>query len=150
MSVQLSDIADFVAVAHRISQNQVILPGFQKNVPEWLATSDIFVLSSLSEGTSVSLIESMAAGLPAVVTNVGGNPYVVQDGITGIVVPSRDVDALAGGMLSLAKNSDLYDQYSQNARKRFKKYFGIDRMHDSYLKLYTTLLAELSNNTSNV
>ena len=120
----------------------VLLAGYQTNVPEWLAASDVFVLSSYSEGTSVSLIESMAAGLPSVVTKAGGNPFVVQDGLNGKVVPVRDVDALAAAMLSLAKDSQMRSRYSLNARRRFETEFTLSRMIDSYHRIYDLLLSE--------
>jgi L-malate glycosyltransferase len=119
----------------------VKMTGYRKNVPEWLAASDVFVLSSHSEGTSVSLIESMAAGLPAVVTDAGGNPFVVQNGITGKVVPVRDIEALAAAMLSLAEDPELRSRYSSNARKRFEEEFQLARMFDSYRQIYSTVLS---------
>lgn len=121
-------------------KGHVALAGYQENVPEWLAASDIFVLSSHSEGTSVSLIESMAAGLPSIVTNAGGNPFVVEDGITGKVVPVRDVDALAATMISLADDSNLRLRYSSDARKRFEAEFMLSHMFDSYHRIYESVL----------
>ena len=118
----------------------VLLAGYRRNVPEWLAASDIFVLSSHSEGTSVSLVESMAAGLPSVVTNAGGNAYVVEDGVTGIVVPVRDVDALAAAMLSLARDPDLRRRYAENAHRRFRNLFAMSRMLNSYAAVYEKLM----------
>ena len=120
-------------------KEHVHLVGYQKNVPEWLAAADIFVLPSHSEGTSVSLIESMAARLPSVVTNAGGNPYVVQNGITGKVVPVREEEALADAMLCLAEDSELRAQYSANARKRFEEEFLLMHMMDSYQRIYESL-----------
>ena len=121
-------------------KGHVHLAGYQKNVPEWLAAADIFVLSSHSEGTSVGLIESMAARLPSVVTNAGGNPYVVQNGITGEVVPVRNEEALANAMLRLAGDSELRARYSANARKRFEEEFLLAHMMDSYQRIYESLL----------
>ena len=121
-------------------KEHVRLAGYQKNIPEWLAAADIFVLSSHSEGTSVSLVESMAAGLPSVVTNAGGNPYVVQNGITGTVVPVRDEKALAEAMLRLARDSGLCARYSANAKKRFNEEFRLTHMMDSYNRIYESLL----------
>lgn len=122
-------------------KEHVILAGYQNNIPEWLAASDIFVLSSHSEGTSVSLIESMASGLPSVVTNTGGNPYVVQNGITGKLVPVRNEEALADAMLCLARDSELRARYSANARKRFEDEFRLASMMDSYRRIYESLLS---------
>ncbi len=122
-------------------QDKVLTPGYSKDVPQWLAASDVFVLSSLSEGTSVSLIESMAAGLPSVVTRVGGNEYVVEDGQTGFIVPPRRADSLADAMLRLADDPDLRAQMGGRARSRFREHFELERMFASYEKIYRELLA---------
>jgi glycosyltransferase involved in cell wall biosynthesis len=129
------------AEINRLGLNgHVRLAGYQKNVPEWLAASDIFVLCSHSEGTSVSLIESMAAGLPSVVTNAGGNPFVVQDGATAKVVPVRNVEALATAMLALAQDSELRALYASNARRRFETDFQMSGMFDAYSRIYNSLM----------
>ncbi|MEI6810366.1 MAG: glycosyltransferase, partial [bacterium] len=70
--------------------DSVVLPGMQVDVEPWLAAMDVFCLSSLTEGTSISLLEAGAAGLPAVVTDVGGNSEVIEAGITGFLVPDAD------------------------------------------------------------
>ena len=121
-------------------KENVRLAGYQKNIPEWLAASDIFVLSSHSEGTSVSLIESMAAGLPAVVTNAGGNPFVVQNEITGKIVPVRNEEALADAMLCMVRDYELRAKYAAGARKRFEEEFRMAHMMDSYNRIYKSLV----------
>ena len=118
----------------------VVMPGYQTNIPEWLSASDTFVLSSLSEGTSVSLIESMAAGIPSVVTRVGGNEYVIEDGTTGSLVPSQDVERLSAEMLRFARDPILRDKFGRNARKRFEERFELHRMLESYATIYRSLV----------
>jgi L-malate glycosyltransferase len=126
-------------IASLALDGDVILPGYRTDIPEWLAASDVFVLSSLSEGTSVSLIESMACGLPSIVTNVGGNPYVSEDGITGIVVPPVNVDALADGMTRLGRDANLRHSLGCSARTRFENTFEINSMFQGYARIYQSL-----------
>jgi L-malate glycosyltransferase len=121
-------------------QAHVVMPGYRKDIPEWLAASDIFVLSSLSEGTSVSLIESMAVGIPAVVTRVGGNEYVVENGITGLLVAPQDIASLAAGMHRLASDSVLREMVGNAAEKRFREQFEISRMFEAYEDIYHRLI----------
>ena len=119
----------------------VVMPGYQTNIPEWLRASDTFVLSSLSEGTSVSLIESMAAGIPSIVTRVGGNEYVIEDGATGSLVPSQDVERLSVEMLRFARDPALRDKFGRKARKRFEERFELHHMLESYATIYRSLVA---------
>jgi glycosyltransferase involved in cell wall biosynthesis len=121
-------------------QDHVIMPGYQNNVAEWLKAADVFVLSSLSEGTSVSLIESMAIGLPSVVTKVGGNEYVMEDRKTGLLVPPREVESLAQGMLTLISKPDMLTLFGNNARRRFEQEFQLPAMFQGYENIYRSLL----------
>lgn len=118
----------------------VLLTGFRPDVARWLVAADAFVLSSLDEGTSVSLLEAMAAGLPAVVTRVGGNLFVVADGETGLLVPPRDEAALAEGMLRLARDPLLRRDMGRLARRRFEERFTWDGMLDPYGRMYREVL----------
>ncbi|MEO7424724.1 MAG: glycosyltransferase [Fibrobacteria bacterium] len=121
-------------------EQAVIMPGFQRNVSDWLRASDAFVLCSLNEGTSVSLIEAMAAGLPAVATRVGGNPYVVEAGETGLLVPASDPAALAEGLLALASAPDRAREMGAKARIRYEARFLPARMDATYAAMYERAL----------
>ena len=79
--------------------DKVIFAGFRPDVADVLAASDVFVLSSLWEGMPVALLEAMAAGCTAVSTDVGGVAQVLQDGVTGLLVPPSDPEALAAALL---------------------------------------------------
>jgi glycosyltransferase involved in cell wall biosynthesis len=139
----IGDGPEDVSVRARISElgiaDRVTLPGYQENVAEWLAAADVFVLSSHSEGTSVSLIESMALGLPAVATAVGGNPYVIEDGKTGKLVPASDAKALAAAMASLAADPAARASMGEAAKSRFAALFTLKDMFANYLALYRSL-----------
>ncbi|MDB5103931.1 MAG: glycosyl transferase group 1 [Fibrobacteres bacterium] len=119
--------------------DHVVLPGFQENVVEWLRAADVFVLSSLSEGTSVSLLESMAVGMPSVATRVGGNPAVIEDGRTGLLVPTRDAVALGAAMLRLARDPGARDALGREAAVRFNGMFRFSRMMETYNAIYMEL-----------
>jgi len=87
----------------------------------WLmAESDVMVLPSAWEGLPVSVIESMAFGKPVVASDVGGNPELVDDGVSGRITPPRDVDPLAAAMLELAGDADLRARMGVAARERFE------------------------------
>jgi len=117
-------------------EKQVLLPGMQADVRPWLESMDIFCLSSVSEGTSITLLESAAIGLPAVVTTVGGNPEVVEDGKSGLLAPPGDVDAMATAMNRLCQNADLRKMMGEVAVRRSKLFYSIEQMGWSYEAVY--------------
>lgn len=121
-------------------EHAVILPGFQKQVADWLRACDAFVLSSLNEGTSVSLIESMAAGMPAVATRVGGNPFVVEEGATGLLVPASDPAGLAEGLLALVRDPERARAMGMKARTRYEERFLPAAMDETYSGMYRSAL----------
>ena len=101
---------------------------------------DVFVLPSRSEGFSNALLETMATGLPAVATRVGGNQEAIIDGVTGILVPPDDPDKLADGILRVLGDSNLARQLSAQGRKRVENYFSMDSMVRSFEQTYLSLL----------
>lgn len=101
---------------------------------------DVGVLTSRSEGLSNTLIEYGACGLPAVVTDVGGNREIVKDGETGFVVPEGGVDLLAHRILELLDAAPLRARFGENARKFVFKEFDQDSIIDSYDRFYERLL----------
>ena len=86
--------------------NKVNFWGYHENVIPFLERADVFVLPSLREGSSVSLAEAMACGLPAVVTKIGGAPEILGTGNAGVLVDPLDVSSIKEGMASLAASSD--------------------------------------------
>lgn len=121
-------------------QGHFVFTGNQKDVRPFLALFDVAVLPSLSEGFSNSLLEYMAAGLPAVATDVGGNRELVTDGETGFVVPPASPRALAEKIGLLLKDTHLRDSLGGNARCIVRSQFSIQRMIASVEKLYELLL----------
>jgi len=114
----------------------VTFHGFRRDIPEVLRDIDIFALSSLSEGTSITLLEAMASGKPVVVTDVGGNPAIVEQGVNGFLVPPAEPDALAQALLKLAEDSELrHSMAAANINKVTERY-SIQAMTRQYEILY--------------
>jgi glycosyltransferase involved in cell wall biosynthesis len=110
--------------------------GQVRDVAAVLARSGLFVLSSLSEGISLTLLEAMASGLPVVGTRVGGNPEVVVDGETGLLVPASNPAALAVGLLRLRRDSGEATRMGRAGRRRVEERFDVRRMVAQYEQMY--------------
>lgn len=113
--------------------------GLRQDIPRLLAIIDVFAMPSLSEGLSIALLEAMAAGKPAVVTQVGGNPELVKDGVTGALVPPKDAEALALALCGLLSDPDKRRQYGAEARKRVAEKFALRAMVARYQATYRAL-----------
>jgi glycosyltransferase involved in cell wall biosynthesis len=120
--------------------NATTFTGFRMDVPDFLKETSISVLPSLSEGLSNVLIESMAAGVAVVATNVGGNPEIVDDGITGILVPPRDAGAIGHAITELLANPDALARMGYAGRDRIERRFSMERAVHETQRLYTSLL----------
>ena len=116
------------------------LPGERDDVPELLRAMDIFVLPSLAEGISNTILEAMASGLPVVATDVGGNSELVAAGKTGILVPRADPDAMAEAIRRYVDDPSLRREDGARGRKRCETEFSIDAMVERYATLYDSLL----------
>ena len=118
----------------------VWLPGERDNVPELLRSMDVFVLPSLAEGISNTILEAMATGLPVVATDVGGNSELVLEGDTGFLVPRSDPDALAATIRRYTDDTGLRQEHGERARQRCETEFSIKVMVKNYQDLYDSLL----------
>ncbi|MGF1580089.1 MAG: glycosyltransferase [Gemmataceae bacterium] len=114
--------------------------GLREDVPRLLASADLFLLTSISEGIPLTLIEAMAAKVPIVSTNVGGVPEVIEDGKTGMLVPSGEDHLLARKILELASDGYRRRQIAQCGFERALAFFSETQMHSSYLQLYEEML----------
>jgi glycosyltransferase involved in cell wall biosynthesis len=101
---------------------------------------DCFVLPSLAEGISNTILEAMASGLPVVATRVGGNAEIVEDGVTGRLVSCGDAQALADAIVSYFQAPHLAHQHASAARCASEQRFSLDRMVSDYDKLYLELM----------
>lgn len=114
--------------------------GSRKDVFRIFSDSDIGVLPSHEEGFSNAILEGMAAGLPMVVTDVGGNAEAVIDGETGFVVPSKDPQALATALERLIGDAKLRESMGQAGRQRVEERFSLDSCVDAYESLFYEVL----------
>lgn len=128
------------AARQRNVDRQISFLGARLNVPDLLAASDIGLLSSHQEGFSNTILEGMAAALPMIVTNVGGNAEAVVDGETGLVVPPRDPRSLADAIVRLARDPSLRERYGAAGRKRVEELFLLDACVAKYEALYRGLM----------
>lgn len=119
---------------------RVIFTGFIHQPIDYLAAMDVFLLSSHTEGTSMTLLEAMCLGIPSVVTHVGGNPEIVVDGETGFLCPANDESAFAAAMKKLSADAELIRKFAENSRSRFIKRFSAQKMAENYLSLYKHLV----------
>ena len=115
------------------------LPGAVDDVPMIFKTFDIFVLPSLAEGISNTILEAMATGLPVVATAVGGNIELVDDGETGRLYVPRDIGDLALILNHYVNDSRTREAHGRQGRRRALEKFSIDAMIDHYHRLYTSL-----------
>ena len=114
----------------------VRFPGMRSDARALMPALDVYVNCSVSEGTSLTIMEAMAAGLPVVATRVGGNPEVVADGITGVLVPPRSSSSLARAVQLLAADRALARRLGRAGRHRMEAEFAIDRVVDKYVRIY--------------
>ncbi len=110
--------------------------GERNDIPTLLANASMFILPSLTEGISLTLLEAMARGLPVVATRVGGNPEVVVDGNTGFLVPAQDPEALAEAMLHIHQHPKLGRQMGLRGRQRVEQEFSVQGMIRDYEQQY--------------
>lgn len=119
---------------------RIVFTGFRSDVPELLSEVAISVLPSLSEGTSNTLLESMAAGIPVVATRVGGNPEVIEDGVSGLLVTPRNSAALAGAIGRLLDDEDLALRLGQAGMRRVSEIFSVEGSVHETEHLYERLV----------
>ena len=117
-------------------RSHVLRLGLRADVNRLLAAADVVLLSSVSEGIPLTLIEGMAAGLPVLATRVGGIPEVVEEGQTGLLVAAGDDEAMAQQILRLAEDPARREQMGQAGRERANDLFSEARMVAEYDRAY--------------
>ena len=118
----------------------VVGAGYRPDVETCYAAMDVSVLTSSTEGLSITLLESMRSGLPTVVTRVGGNAELVMDGVTGFLVPVDDLDAFVDRVVRLVRDAELRRSMGEAGRRRIAEHFGMDGVARGYLEVYEELL----------
>ena len=120
-------------------QGRFILAGFRPDLERVLPACDLAVSSSHTEGLPVVVLEEMAAGLPVVATAVGGTPEVVEEGLTGRLVPAADPAALARGVAELLASPETARAMGLAGRRRVEEHFTFAAQAEQYLGLFRRL-----------
>jgi len=114
--------------------------GRRSDIPEILASCDLAVLPSRAEGLPNAVLEYMAAGLPTIASRVGGVAELVQDGVTGLLVPAEDANALAGALLQFLRDPEQARQIANNGQRFAVQNFSFERLIREIDELYAELL----------
>lgn len=117
-------------------EEKVKFTGYITYPKDYLATFDVFLLSSLSEGTSMTLLEAMSLSKPCVVTDAGGNKEIIAHEETGLVTDNNDMQQFADAMLRLCNHHEQVKQYGKQAKARFLKQFTVELMSAQYTACY--------------
>jgi glycosyltransferase involved in cell wall biosynthesis len=125
-------------------EREILLPGFRDDIPQMLALLDIFVLPSLREGFPMTILEAMAAGLPIIVTDVGGTSEAIKNGRNGIVIPPGNADLLAKALIELLKDKDLARRMGKNAQTDVTQDFSVTNMVRKTETLYLSHYRKLN------
>jgi sugar transferase (PEP-CTERM/EpsH1 system associated) len=118
------------------------LPGERADIPQLLRAMDLFVLPSLAEGSSNTILEAMATGLPVVATAVGGNTELVHPGFTGILVPPRSPDLMAAAIADYCRIPEMGARHGMRARSQVIAHHSLPAMARGYLAVYDSLFGE--------
>ena len=137
----IQDKKIFESIESSPYKDRIIQTGHRTDAPVISGKLDITVLPTLKrEGLPRSIIEAMSQSVPAVVTTSGGSPEIVEDGVSGFVVPTHDSKALANALTSLLTDDEKRLEFSENARKRIESSFSIEKTLETTLDLYSQLL----------
>ena len=128
-------------VRERGLEDLVTLAGTRSDIADLLAASDAFLLTSISEGIPLTIIEAMAARRAVVSTSVGGIPEMIVTGKTGFLTPARDPKALAAALVTLHRDPLLRHSMGEAGEGRARELFSLNGMLDSYRSVYRELLA---------
>lgn len=120
----------------KLGQIVRLIPGNQGiGIPDELAKADVYLNTSIREGTSNSLMESMRAGLPVVATDVGDNARLITEGFNGFIAPPRDVESLSKKLSKLIADQKLRRQFGIRSRERIEKCYSVYNIVSEYKKL---------------
>jgi sugar transferase (PEP-CTERM/EpsH1 system associated) len=133
----LQDRAFAAGVAHL-----VWLPGDRSDVAQLMQTFEVFVLPSLNEGISNTILEAMASNLPVIATRVGGSPELVADEQSGFLVESGNPKAMAAAIKRYVDQPELAKQHGDFGRDLCRQRFSLQRMLQDYMQVYDSVLAE--------
>jgi glycosyltransferase involved in cell wall biosynthesis len=143
--------AQVVGLLNELRLEKIVhLRGTRDDVPAWLAEADMFLLSSVSEGICLTVLEAMAAGLPVIATDVGGNREIVDDGKTGRLVPARNPEAMATAIIAMCENTLLSREMGRLGHELVLSRFNVRTMVAQYETMYHELLGRECGTPSNL
>jgi glycosyltransferase involved in cell wall biosynthesis len=119
--------------------DDVLFTGRRFDIPQVLNSLDLFVLPSLNEGMSNTILEAMGCGLPVIATNVGGNPELISHDKTGLLTTSENASQLAERICLLAQDRQLRQHLAEQARNSIIKTWSLSRMVQCYQQFYENL-----------
>jgi glycosyltransferase involved in cell wall biosynthesis len=120
-------------------QDSFKLVGYRDDVPVIMSALDLLVLPSRSEPLGLVLMEAMAAGKPVIGTKVGGIPEIIEDGVTGLLVPPQSPDKLAEAIITILQNRSLARQMGEAGRQRVRERFSADQHVAKIQEIYEEL-----------
>jgi glycosyltransferase involved in cell wall biosynthesis len=123
-------------------RDEVVLMGFLSDIPRFLSEIDLFVLPSVYEGLGVAVLEAMAAGKPVVASSVGGVPELIEDQVTGLLVPPKDPAVLARAISRLLSDRTFARQLAERAREEVQRHFTVEQMAKQNEDYYHELLRQ--------
>jgi len=135
---ELASLKNYAACSPQLAR-RVVFAGKVEQVDDLLNAMDIFVLPSLMEGMSNTLLEAMAVGLPVVATRVGGNPEIIPEGACGYLFQTRDVTELVSQLKKLLDDRRLRTEFGMAAREHVLRHFSLEKMLGRYRDLYLGL-----------
>lgn len=137
------DRASLQEAGDRLGLDGLFLLGWRDDIPAFHSAFTLFTMSSRSEGTSVSLLEAMSAGLCPVVTDVGGNRLVLGPELAHRLVPPENPGALAAAWVAALSDREARERDAQAARRRVEQQFSLDAMVRAYERLYRGLVGRI-------
>ena len=130
-------------VSEKQLNQQIIFCGARNDIPKLLQGLDVFTLPSKGEGISNTILEAMASSLPVIATRVGGNPELVDENNTGMLVPSNNPQAMADAILVYINDMALAKKHGEAGRQRVEALFSLNKMVENYIKIYDKLLCRV-------
>jgi sugar transferase (PEP-CTERM/EpsH1 system associated) len=135
---EMGNLQNYVASSSSLA-GRVMFVGASDRVPELLNAMDAFVLPSICEGMSNTILEAMACGVPVIVTSTGGNPELIEEGRSGYLFPPGNAERLSALLSRLAENSGARDEFRTAGRRRAVEQFSLAGMMQHYQEIYTEL-----------
>lgn len=121
-------------------EDSVVMAGYREDVDACLAAMDLFLQPSSEEGLSLTILEAAASGTPVVASRVGGNPEIIEDGVSGVLVEPGDVDALEAAMKEFLARPGRFEEMAAAAERIVAERFSLAAMERGYRELYRSVL----------